>query len=190
MILLNKALDSSTGLYRPDRAYTIKTIWHESGSIVNREHTRRQLSRLTLAMLGGASIAETLANEVTSVEAERLAIIEKLCELGEERAGDYWQRYVMDRESHFGKTYLTNLALDAEAVDSLREAENLQKAEREQIRAGELDDDDAKKPFDKAVHKHLVDQFRRAEAEMREVLDFDKHIVSAEFFARELDEDE
>lgn len=189
-ILFKSALDDSTGLYRPDRIYTIKTIWHESGSIVNREQTRRQLSRLTLALLGGGSTPNKLANEVSADEAERIAIIEKLRELGEERAGDYWQRYVIDRESHFGKTYLANLALDARAVDELREAEKHQKSEREQIKAGELEEDDAKKPFDKAVHKHLVDEFRRAEEEMREVLDFEKHIVSAEFFGRELDDDE
>lgn len=187
--LLERALAKEIGLFQTDRAYTVKTVWHESGSIVNREQTRRQLSRLTLALLGGSDLAEIVAERVASDD-ERITVIERLKNLGEERAGDYWKRYVMDRENHFGKTYMTNLALDTEAVDQLKEADRLQKDETEQIKAGTLDEEDATRPFDRAVHEHLVDEFRQAEGELRNVLGFEKHIVSAASIGHELDEDE
>ena len=189
ILLLARAMDSKIGLFSPIRHYTLKTIWHESGAVVNREFTRRQLSRLTLAMCGGIDAATIIANAVEPDNIRVESIVDRLRSLGEERAAEYWHRFVMDRQNHFARTYLTNLGLDQGEINFLRQAKEEQDAETKLIRAGELDEDDAVKSFDRAVHKYLREELKHAEEQLREVLQLTSHIVSPDFFEDNVDEE-
>ena len=195
MELLSQAMDSEKALFSPTRSYLLKTIWHESASIgtrhpiVNRESTRRQFTRLTLAMCGGAQIAKLVANAIEPDDALAEPIVERLQRLGKEKAGEYWQRFVTDRENHFARTYLTNLGLDQGEVDALKQAKADQDNETDMIRAGNLENDKAQKAFQRAVRQHLRNDFIDAEDQLRKVLDFESHIVGPDFFEDEADEE-
>ena len=189
MELLTRAMGSKVGLFSSTRPYALKTIWHESGSIVNREFTRRQLSRLTLAMCGGIDAATIVAKAVEPDDERVESIVARLRSLGEERASEYWHRFVTDRQNHFARTFLTNLGLDQGEVDSLKQAKAEQDAETEMIRSKELDEDNAQKPFDRAVRQHLREEFILAEEQLREVLQFESLIVGPDFFEDNVDEE-
>ena len=189
MQLLARAMDSRTALFAPTRSYALKTIWHESGSIVNRDSTRRQFTRLTLAMCGGSDTANVVATAIEPDDELSESVVERLRSLGEEKASEYWQRFVMDRQNYFARTFLTNLGLDQGEVDSLKQAKADQDAQTEMVRAGEMEEDDAQKPFDRAVRQHLKDDFIQAEEQLRKILQFDSHIVGPDFFEDEVDEE-
>ena len=187
--LLRRVMDPTVRLFYSTNSYTLKTIWHDSGSVVNREYTRRQMSRLTLAMCGGVETAVLVAKSVEPNDEPFDSVVERLRSLGQERASEYWQKFVIDRQNHFARTFLTNLGLDQGERDLLKEAKDAQDAETNQIRSGDLGEEDAVRPFDREVRQHLRDEFIRAEEELRRVLEFENLIVGADFFEDEADEE-
>ena len=188
--LLDLAMARDLALFEPSKAYTTKTVWHESGAIVNREQTRRQLSRLLLGVLGGSEAATAVVAELSDDQEKATALVDRLGELGEERVSEYWEQYMKDRYAYFKRTYATNLALSEDQVEELRQAEIRQSAEMDKVKAGELEEEDAEKPLDSSVRAHLATEFRKAELQLRTVLRLDKHIVGSEFLSDEFTDSE
>lgn len=188
--LLGHALDDEMNLFGKTRFYAFKSIWQdELGVVVNRETTRRQFSRLTQAVCGNARVATDVAKKIETDPERVEAVSNRLRKLGEEKASEYWKRFVSDRETHFARTYLTNLALDQSEIDKLKAAKAQQDVEIEAIKRQELDEDEAKRPFDLAVRQHLRNDFVRAEKELRQTLQFESAIVGADSFEDDLDDE-
>ena len=187
--LLAIAMETKPGLFLATRTYTFTTIWNGPKYVVNRESTRRQLSRVTLAVCGGLSAATSVAMAIEPDPGLVEPVVARLRAFGEEEASEYWQRFVIDRRNHFARTFQTNLGLSQGEIDALKEAKADQDDDTKMIKAGELEEEEAKKPFERAVRLHLRDDFVRAEEELREVLELDNHIVGPDFFEDEVDEE-
>lgn len=172
--LLENAVEKQIFSY--SKRYTVYTIWQGADSIVNRQSTRKQFSRLSLALLGNSQLAADLVRELELANIDERAK-DKLITLGVEQAGDYWGDFVDDRETHLMRSYRTNLSLDEEQLEQLQAAEEAQGREIEKIQRGEISEDEAEHPFRAAVREYLRDELRTAEQEMRATLGFDKHIV-------------
>ena len=178
--LLNVAMAPKLGLFDKQRTYTRMAIWQDSTNVVNKEQTRWQMSRLLVSVLGGADSVIRVTDTLELDEDDRVPTRKKLMELGQERAGEYLQQYTHERLNYFKKSFETNFSLTEEEVDELREARKNQDAETERIRAKDLAEEHAERPFDEKVRIMLSDEFSKAEEDLRKALKFDKRIVGSE----------
>ncbi|MYK46255.1 MAG: hypothetical protein F4029_08510 [Gammaproteobacteria bacterium] len=181
LYLLDWAMDSDRGLFALTRDYTRMTIWSDTGYIITKENTRRQLSRLTLGALGAREEAIGMANAMEVMDVEKERVVRRLVEIGEEHIEAYWSDYTKDRDRHFRKAFETDGSLDEEERDALRKARAAQMIEDEERKAGRLSDGDADRPFDLLVRNHLLDEFDSSERHLRSVLRLEHRIVGSEF---------
>ena len=175
--LLERSMDGDRALFARGQDYTRKTIWTDTGNVVNRENTRRQMSRLTLGVLGAREEAEAIVNSLDVAESEKDGAVRRLIDVGEEQIEAFWRDYTRDSERHFRRAFDTSYGLDEGEIDRLRRARIAQEHEDEELKADKLRDEDAERPFDVLVKKHLADDFEAAEAHLRDVLKLERRIV-------------
>ena len=188
--LLREAMNPDGGVFEPRNEYTLRSIWTDTGNIVNRDNTRRQLARLMLGLLGAPEHASAVVSAIGLPEEELGSAVDRLVDLGEGQIQAFWRDFTNERERHFKRTYLTNRGLGQDDIDGLRRAEAEQEQEKTEIQAGRLTEDAAERPFDKFVRRHLADDFDAAEMKLRDVLGLEKHIIRANVIDEDDDEDE
>lgn len=188
--LLNIAMSPKLGLFGATRAYTRKSIWQESDRIVNKEQTRRQISRLLLGILGGTDACDQVLDHLDIEVDKKQTARENLMELGEDRAGEFLLQYRHESVIHYKRSFETNLALTEEEQDELRDARKMEEKETENIKSKKMAEQDAIWPFDRLVRQKLSDEFQKAEEELRHVLKYEKRIVGSETSTDDNGEDE
>ena len=184
------ALDKGRDLFGFDKEYTRRSIWSDTGNIVTRDSTRRQMSRLTLGILCSNTQSATVANAMATPDDKISWTIGRLIDLGYSEIQSFWSDYTRERERHFRRTYKTSNALDQEEIDILRRAQDDQDREMKDIEEGRLLSGQEDRPFDELVKRHLVEEFERAELQLRDVLSLEKHIVGADLLEEDEPEDE
>jgi hypothetical protein len=174
--LVDRALDKKVNLFSFDRRYTKDTIWNSADSIVNRQTTRLQFSRLLLAQLGQPAYTKKLLTAAKVVDLDSV-LIEKIVAFGVEQASEYLTAYAKSRFNQFKKSFPTNLALTEEQIDELRGAMEQENEENSRVRDGDQPRAEAQNPFTTLVRQHLQDEFSIAEEHLAETLEYEIHIA-------------
>ena len=179
LALVNRALDKKVNLFGFEKRYTTYTIWSGLDVIAVRASTRLQFARLLLGMLGSEPFARAVVKGMGLVGNAEDAI-RRLVALGNKQAGEYISAYAQDAENQFAKAYQTNLALTDDQIAVLKQAEEQEEKEKQDIREGKLEAKRAVRQFRTVVREHLQDEFAAAEEQLKDTLGFEVHRVETD----------
>ncbi len=178
--ILERAMDPQRKLLENGSSYLRESVWRVTGSIVNRDNTRKQIARLLLGTLGNREEANATASALELPEDKFDGAVERLMDLGQQQIQAYWRDYNKGMQTYFKRTYATSGSLSQKQIREFQDHELAQRKEKEDEKKGIIKSSDLKKPFDAAVSLHLADFIEETELELKDVLRLEGHVVSSD----------
>ena len=189
VFLLDECLSDKGVKFSSGMSFNLYSIYGLGGAISTNVNTKKALSDIIIAHLGGKDCLEGFLDIINLQEENRQKLKEELIAIAITGASQFLRHYENSRRSNFEKSYTVDNSIPVEKRDELARLEAERDRDVLSVKEKKLARDDISKDFDNEVTRLVEEEVTKNYAELQRTLCYDGEILSYQPFYEE-DEEE